>query len=205
MAAPKTYSEDVAVAQAMLRRDSQTTIDFMYKKCYPLFKSIYNNYFTDCKGVQEFIDEIYLLVLTPSRSTGRCQLESYRGESTLATWFKAVSLCYCYRCYRRKEKAPEVLVGPVGNDPDDTLCDRSPRTGYTLSLDTTATDRTDLEAVLSTMPNERYRTLIRLRYVEGKSNEETAQQLAMGMANYYSKHKLAKAQFVCALEQEDKK
>ncbi|MDM8146805.1 sigma factor-like helix-turn-helix DNA-binding protein [Bacteroides eggerthii] len=46
------------------------------------------------------------------------------------------------------------------------------------------------------MPNIRYRNLIRMRYLEQKSNEETAEALGMSMDNYYNKHKLAKEQYI---------
>jgi DNA-directed RNA polymerase specialized sigma24 family protein len=52
------------------------------------------------------------------------------------------------------------------------------------------------------MPNQRYRMLIQHRYVDGRSNEETASLMSMTMPNYYNKHKLAKAQFVAALRKE---
>ena len=45
------------------------------------------------------------------------------------------------------------------------------------------------------MPNKRYSELIRLRYLEQNTNEETAKALGMTMENYYSKHKLAKEQY----------
>lgn len=52
------------------------------------------------------------------------------------------------------------------------------------------------------MPNQRYRKLIEYRYIQDRSNEETAALLSMSMANYYNKHKLAKAQFVATLRKE---
>ena len=36
----------------------------------------------------------------------------------------------------------------------------------------------------------------RIRYLEEKSNEETAEILGMSMENYYNKHKLAKAEYI---------
>ena len=45
------------------------------------------------------------------------------------------------------------------------------------------------------MPNKRYAELIRLKYLELKTNEETAIALGMTMDNYYNKHKLAKEQY----------
>lgn len=43
---------------------------------------------------------------------------------------------------------------------------------------------------------------LELRYVEEKTNEETAMVLEMTMDNYYNKHKLAKAQFCNILRKE---
>jgi hypothetical protein len=41
-----------------------------------------------------------------------------------------------------------------------------------------------------------------LRYIEEKTNEETAIVLGMTMDNYYNKHRLAKAQFSNILRKE---
>lgn len=54
----------------------------------------------------------------------------------------------------------------------------------------------DAEKILSLMSNARYRNLIRIRYLEQKTNEETAEILGMSMENYYNKHKLAKEQYI---------
>lgn len=197
----KTYKEDLPIAQAILNRDGKVTRDFMYRKCYPLFKSVFDNYFTDSADVHEFIDEIYLQVLTPSKETGHCQLENYRGESSLATWFKSVCLFHCYHRYERRKRMPMVEIAVSDSDNDDgsdRFLDRSCST----PIDTASLDRQDLETVISMMPNERYRNIIRLRYLERMTNEETAEELSMTMANYYNKHKLAKEQFVNTLRKE---
>ena len=60
----------------------------------------------------------------------------------------------------------------------------------------------DVETLLNRMTNKRYREIIRLRYVEGMDNEETAEALCMTMANFYNKHKLAKEQFISILGKE---
>lgn len=199
----KTYKDDLSLARSILRRDGQVTHDFLYRKCYPLFKSIYDNYFTDSHDIHEFIDEIYLLIMTPSKETGRCQLENYRGESTLATWVKTVSLFYCYHKYEHKRRIPVIEFAVSGNDDDDgDLGDRLLDNSYSTTMDLSSIGRRDLDAILRSMPNERYRSIIRLRYLEQKTNEETAEALGMSMANYYNKHKLAKEQFTIALRKE---
>ena len=61
----------------------------------------------------------------------------------------------------------------------------------------------DVEVILNLMPNKRYSLLMRLRYVFGMSNEETAASLQMGMDNYYNKHLRAKKQFNEILKKEE--
>ena len=95
----KIYTEDLQIAQALIQRDNTITRKYFYHHCFPLFKSIYDNYYTDCTDYKEFIDEIYIVVLTPSKATGRCQMENFRGESTLASWIKTACLFYCYKKY----------------------------------------------------------------------------------------------------------
>ena len=103
----KIFTEDIQIARALINRDNLITKKFFYVKCYPLFKSIYDKYYTDCVTCKEFIDEIYILVLSPSKRTGRCQLENFKGESTLASWLKSACLYYCYAKYERK---PPIIV-----------------------------------------------------------------------------------------------
>ncbi|MBQ0020410.1 MAG: sigma-70 family RNA polymerase sigma factor [Bacteroidales bacterium] len=200
----QTYTDDLLVAQAILKRDGRVTREFLYVRCYPLFKSVYDNYFTDCCSVREFIDEIYMLILTPSRETGYCQLQNFRGESSLASWLKSACLFHCYHRYRRRERIPIVEVHSHDEENDD-FGDRFLDNLYSTTMDSASIEHSDLEAVIATMPNERYRTLIRLRYLDNLSNEETAEAMGMSMANYYNKHKLAKEQFLVALRKEERR
>ena len=71
-----------------------------------------------------------------------------------------------------------------------------------ISLDEETINKRDAGVVLDMMPNLRYRELIRYRYVEDKTNEETAELLGMSMDNYYNKHRLAKEQLKRILRKE---
>ena len=44
----KIYTEDLQIAQALIQRDNTITRKYFYHHCFPLFKSIYDNYYTDC-------------------------------------------------------------------------------------------------------------------------------------------------------------
>lgn len=201
----KIYTEDLQIAQALIQRDNTITRKYFYHHCFPLFKSIYDNYYTDCTDYKEFIDEIYIVVLTPSKATGRCQMENFRGESTLASWIKTVCLFYCYKKYELKQRMPvyEPLPHTVEKeDSEDAISDR--RNDETLSnpIDFSGMNRADVETLLDLMANVRYRNIIRLLYLEQKSHKETAEALGMSMDNYYNKRILAEKQFkqVCRKE-----
>lgn len=201
MACLRIYTDDLRIAQAILRRDERTVRQYFYLHCYPLFKAVYDNYYTDCESCVEFIHEIFVLVLTPSRITGRCQLQNYRGESTLASWLKSVSLFYCYRKYVRRKSVRVVRPSDDVEEKGNTT-DRKIDSAGSCELDTAVLNREDAERIIAMMPNKRYARLIRLRYLDQCTNEETACALGITMENYYNKHKLAKRQYeqVCGKE-----
>lgn len=196
MIVKKIYEEDLRIAHSLINRDEQITRKYFYQQCYPLFKSIYDNYYTDCISCKEFIDEIYIVVLAPSKITGKCQMENFRGESTLTSWIKTACLYYCYKQFETKEKMPKYERLPYTNVKDnDDASDRDDAIYGSLEIDFTNLNHQDALIILKQMPNKRYSELIRLRYLELKTNEETAKALGMTMDNYYNKHKLAKEQY----------
>ena len=170
--------KDEDIVRAILRRDSEVTKYFLYKKCYLLFKSIYDRY-------------VYIMV--PGKRTSICKLAAFQFRCTLTEWLKIVSENYCHHLYVKKLD----LVGEKVGDSDIFN-----RIEYSLGFDISSLNMLDLKTVIALMPNQRYRTLIEHRYVCGRSNEETAALMSMTMPNYYNKHKLAKAQFVAALRKE---
>lgn len=201
MMVKQIFEDDLLIAQALIKRNEQITRKFFYQQCYPLFKSIYDNYYTDCTCCKEFIDEIYIVVLSPGKITGKCQMENYRGESTLTSWLKAVCLFYCYKRFEFKEKMPkyERLSHSQDKDIND---DRNDAIYGSIEIDSSNLNREDALTLLRRMPNKSYSELIRLRYLELFTNEETAKALGMTMDNYYNKHKRAKEQYerVCGKE-----
>ena len=198
MATLRIYTDDLQIASALIKRDGDVTRRYFYQQCYPLFKSIYDNYYTDCACCKEFIDEIYIIVLAPSKTTGKCQLENFRGESTLTSWLKTACLYYCYNKYELKQRMPvyEPLPHPTEKDDDkDDFSDRKKDEFLSSPIDFSGMNRADVEALLSMMPNTRYRNIIRLLYLEQKTHKEVAEALGMSMDNYYNKRLLAEKQY----------
>lgn len=205
MEVKKIYIEDLQIAKALIQRDNMVTRKYFYQHCFPLFKSIFDNYYTDCTDYKEFIDEIYIVVLTPSKITGKCQMENYRGESSLASWIKTACLFYCYKKYELKQRMPvhkPLLHNTEEEDGEDAIIDRKSDESLSNPIDFSDMNRADVETLLSLMSNVRYRNIIRLLYLEQKSHKETAEALGMSMDNYYNKRILAEKQFkqVCRKE-----
>ena len=184
---------DEEIVSAILNRDTRITRLYLYEKCYPLFKACYDKYYTDCETCVEFINQIYLLVMTPRKSTGVSPLQTFGFRCTLTMWLKIISENYCKQLFKVKIDISDSLK---------SYSDRLTMIDHSLDVDFNSIYSDDVKKILEMMPNERYRRLIELRYVKEKTNEETAMALEMTMDNYYNKHKLAKAQFCNILRKE---
>lgn len=207
LAVKHIYTEDLRIAKALINRDEKITRDFFYRESYPLFKSIFDNYYTDCHSCKEFMDEIYVLVLAPSKTTGKCQMENYRGGSSLRSWLKSVCLFYCYGKFELKNRMPiyEPLSFPSEKNGEiEDNNDRYDSKYGSIEIDFSGMNREDVEKLLSMMPNIRYQNIIRLLHLEHKSHKEVAETLGMTMDNYYNKRILAEKQYKQVCRKEEK-
>lgn len=182
---------DREIVDAILQRDTRVTRLYLYEMYYPLFKARYDKYYTDCESCLEFINEIYVYIMTPGPKSGKCYLASFGFSCRFEHWLKIVVENYCHQLFKKK---PEIIDTP--DAPGDRITDGS------TTIDIEDLNHADVNAMLNLMRNKRYRDLIRYRYVEEKTNEETAELLGMSMDNYYNKHKLAKEQFTNVLKKE---
>ena len=189
------HYSDQEIVQAILRRDTLITKEYLYRKCYPLFASIHSKYYTDCETPAEFINEIYLYILFPNKKTNRSKLQEFGFRCTLTMWLKIVTEHYCHQLFSRR--LPESV-----NVNDVAEIDRNNINDNSILQSARNLDMTDLSRILMMMPTPRYRKLIEYRYIEDKSHEETAQLLDLSMANYYNSHKRAKEQYCDALRKE---
>lgn len=184
---------DQEVVRAILNKDARITRLYLYEKCYPLFKSCFNKFYTDCGSCIELINDTYLYIMMPSEESGKIPLESFGYRCSLAMWLKIIVVNRCTQLYKRKIDIVEMEKLPDG---DRINVETLSLTSKELS------SRADVNTLLKLMPNQRYRELIRYRYMDGRSNEETAELLGMSMDNYYNKHRLAKQQWQAVLRKE---
>lgn len=188
---------DQEIVTAILNRNTFITKEYLYKKCYPLFKAIYDKYYTDCENPIELINEVYVYILMPHRETHRSKLQDFGFRCTLTMWLKIVAENYCHQIFVKRIPKDQNFDGE-----DDSFERISDSVEIEINNLCMEDDKKIVQRILSKMPNVRYRRLIELRYLQEKTNEETAAALNMKIDSYYPKHKLAKAQLYMALKQE---
>lgn len=188
---------DQEIVTAILNRNTFITKEYLYKKCYPLFKAIYDKYYTDCENPIELINEVYVYILMPHRETHRSKLQDFGFRCTLTMWLKIVAENYCHQIFVKRIPKDQNFDGE-----DDSFERISDSVEIEINNLRMEDDKKIVQRILSKMPNIRYRRLIELRYLQEKTNEETAAALNMKIDSYYPKHKLAKAQLYMALKQE---
>ncbi|MCC8071041.1 MAG: sigma-70 family RNA polymerase sigma factor [Bacteroidales bacterium] len=180
------------IVASLLERDPAVTKEFFFCQCFPLFDNIYNQYYTDCESVLEFMQEIYLYIILPNSTTGKSKLAEFGHRCSLTMWLKVVAEHYCHKLFARRIDFDE------GYKDTESL----ERIGGTAEKEIMRLSMEEARKVVSQMPNQRYRRIIELRYLLDKTNEETAEALSMTMKNYYNKHRLAKAQLYVAMRKE---
>ena len=154
---------DQDIVKAILNREKNITYSFLYRDCYPLFKAVFNKYYTDCENCLEFINEIYVYLMTPGKLSKKSPLSSFSYRCTLTLWLKLIAENYCKQLYKKK----------VDTTNKETVSDRILIDVDSLDVDLSSLYAIDAELILMQIPNVRYRELIQLRYLEEKTNEET--------------------------------
>lgn len=182
---------DKKIVSSLLHFEQLPTAEFFYGKSYPVFKSLYDRYTTDCAEVIDFIHEIYVDILKPRQVGHRCKLETFNYKCSLENWVGVVAIRYCYHQFKKF----------IPTD-DLTDSDRLSVSEPSILTDMGTLNREDVETIINMMPNERYRQLIRYRYLDELDNEETAKKMGMSMDNFYNKHRAAKVQYIQAFLKE---
>lgn len=207
------FYKDLDIKQALLDKDWEITNEFYYKGCYPIFRKLWNCFETDCESPIELMDHVYMLMLYRSKKTGKCQLENYKGESTLRSWIKSVALYYCFGVYDEQFITEKDAISIDGDrleggetskktkrivSGEDLLMENA----GAVEIDTTKMIKDDIMRLISLMPNKRYAEVIRLYKIENYSNEEVANALGINVNNMYNLHHRANTQFniICRRE-----
>lgn len=134
-------------------KNSEVTIDFFHNQCYPLFKSIYDRYYTDCESWEEFVTEINVYIMMLGKKTGISKLSAFQFRCSFPAWLKIVAENYCHQLYAKK-------IDIVGENSSDT--DILNRIEQSLDFENKDINTFDVMRIIALMPNQRYRKLIEI-------------------------------------------
>lgn len=189
------YLPDEHLVPKIKARFALETTEFFYGKAAPIFIKLYNNYYTDCDEVIEFIDDFYTDLMAVHPSMKSRKIDSFAYECQFKNWIGRVALIYCYAKYKIHEKEQAYLEDLQLNAGVEPL----------IHANISHLNREDVEWLLKSMPNQRYSRLIRLVYLEELSLQEAAKALDVNMANFFNLHRRAKLQYVQVFNKEMKR
>lgn len=189
------HLSDKELVEAILRRDKDVTYEYFYEKCLPIFYTIWNQYHTDCLSCLEFINDVYVQVMTPSEKNGKSSLENFKVKSTFQGWLRTVARNRCKQLYKKKK----IEITSVGNEAPigqlENLADSN-------EIDLSNINKEDLDIVLNQVKPLRFRRIIELVHLQGMSNKEAAKTLNMNNNNFNTKHYLARVMVKSILKKE---
>lgn len=180
---------DKEIVAALIAHDPRVTAQFFYRDCRPLFMSVIRRVFGEqIVDYNEIISELYILLMEDDAR----RLQQFNFESTLYQWLKTISIRHCLRL-----KMQSRVIDDVSNEPLDNTYPQPEK-----AEDSQA--KMDVEALLLTMKNQRYATVIRMLMIEDKTAEEVANELSVTVDNLYNIKRRAMAALV-DVAQKDKK
>lgn len=163
---------DEEIVEALIAHDEQMTEQFFFTNCRPLILSVIVRVFdTQNVDYDEIISELYILLMENDAK----RLRQFHFQSSLYQWLKVTAIRHCLRL-----KNAGRVIEDVSHEPLDSSAQCEP------ACMTPQQDEMDVEKLLSQMRNQRYAQVIRLTMLEGRSNEEVAQQLGVRVENLYN-------------------
>lgn len=169
---------DKEIIEGLIARDEKVTREFFFTSCRPLFISIINSVFSYRVDYDEFVNELYLYLI----SDDAARLRSFQGKSTLFQWLKIVAIRYfiAKRDNLIEDKSEDALLKEA--DGLDETDDRKQA-------------HSDVMRILSRMQNRRYAYVLLRLVVGDEEPEKLAKEMGVTVANLYNIKKRAIASF----------
>lgn len=168
---------DREIIQGLIEKDDRVTREFFFGTCRPLFCSIIGQLFSYDVDYDEFVNELYVYLMDDDAR----KLKEFEYRSSVYTWLKVLAIRYFIK--KRDRLIDESPAKPLYEEP--VQCDAN---------EDGLTDKSDLERLLSLMPNPRYAYVIRKLMLEDCEPELLADEMGVTTANLYNIKRRAMAQ-----------
>lgn len=164
--------------EQLIARDEQTTQQFFFKDCRPLFMSIMLNIFKEKADYNEMISELYLYLMENDAH----RLRQFKGRSSIYQWIKTVAIRFFL------EKRDEMIE----KDSEEHLLEQATTSEF-VEAEPCWSAKMDVEHLFALMPNKRYVYVIQRLMLEEAAPQAVADELGVTTDNLYNIKKRAMA------------
>ena len=158
---------DQEIIQGLIAHDNAITQEFFFERCKPLFYAIIRKVFSYEVDYDEFVNELYVYLM----ENDAARLRQFEGRSSLYQWIKVTAT----RFFIKKR---DLLIDDTSKETlieADAMIDRP-----------SAALLSDVQRLLSAMPNRRYVTVIQKLMIEEYTPEELAAEMHITTDNLYN-------------------
>lgn len=169
---------DKEIIQGLIDKDNFVTEQFFFIKCRPLFRSIIRFVFSYEVDYDEFVNDLYLYLMTDDA----IKLRRFQYRSSVYQWLKVIAIRYFI--YKRDNMIENVSKETLYRENTAETIDEP---------DSCITDRIDLQHLFCQIENKRYVYVIKKLVLEEMSPDVLAQSMRITTANLYNIKKRAMA------------
>ncbi|MDR0982993.1 MAG: sigma-70 family RNA polymerase sigma factor [Culturomica sp.] len=168
---------DRELIDGILANDEEIIRIFFFECCAPMFRYIVAKVFRNREEQDELINELYIYL----HENDWYKLRQFNFRSKLTTYVSVVAMRFFMRMRNRM----------IEFDLDSALYLQNEDTTYDIQ-----DAKMDLNTILSSLPNERYRKVIYALYIEDVEPEMLAQEFDITIANLYNIKRRALTQLI---------
>ena len=183
---------DNEIVCALIERNRFVTRQFFYVNCRPLFTSIIHHVFDYPVEYDEFVNELYGLLMKDDAK----KLRQFDFRSSIYQWIKTVAIRHF--TYKRDEMIDNTSHNHLSNI-DSSAPENYADTGggHERLVDTESkiAAHIDFENLLLRMKNKRYADVIRRLVIEDAEPKKLAAEMNVTIENLYNIKKRAMAAF----------
>lgn len=168
---------DREIIKGLIEKDNRVTDEFFFGTCRPLFCKIIGQLFSYDVDYDEFVNELYVYLMDDDAR----KLREFEYRSSVYTWLKVLAIRYFIK--KRDHLIDDSSQKPLS---EESVQSEEKEEGLTAE--------SDLERLLSLMPNYRYAYVIRKLMLEDCEPNQLADEVGVTTANLYNIKRRAIAQ-----------
>lgn len=181
----KTYTEDIELVAAILKRDEDVTRSFFFDKCRGMLTCVMQKVFAYPVEYDELVNALYLYLMEKDAY----RLRQYKGRSTIYLWLQTIATRFFiqYRDQVIDNTTDSPLLEDISNEPIDDIDDEM--------------EMCTIRSAFEQMPNRRYAFVLQRLVIDEANPKTVAEEMGITIDNLYNIKKRALTQLTQQLTQ----